>query len=199
MTAEIGTVTVTHHDGNGTWVIALAGEHDISTTPLIEQQTNSLWPGCSAAVVDLSDATFIDGSVVTWLLRTRRHFETNGHPVLVIVEGSAGPGPMRVLEITGIRTLVPCYPTRQDALDAAATDQHAGHSPRARPQADHAPTGRAQRRPPEQPNRPPASRPTWLSPASTRSDRDRHPSTNRSHEPSALWPSPPSHLSATKQ
>ena len=73
-----GTVTVTHCDNNGTWLIALEGEHDMATAPLLEQQTSGVWPRCNLAVVDLREATFIDCSTINWLLRTRGALTRSG-------------------------------------------------------------------------------------------------------------------------
>lgn len=66
-----GTVMVTRHDGNGTWLVALRGEHDISTTQLLDRETGGVWAGCTPVVVNLSDVTFIDCSVIHWLLGSR--------------------------------------------------------------------------------------------------------------------------------
>ena len=113
-----GSVSVTHHDDNGTWLIALAGEHDIATTPLLDERTRSVWPHCSVAVIDLSAATFIDCSVVGWLVRTRVAFDTNPNEgrAVRIVQGLAGSGVQRVFELLRLHEEFPCYRTSHDAL-----------------------------------------------------------------------------------
>ena len=112
----IGTVTVTHYDSNGTWLIALEGDHDMSTTPLLEQQTSDVWPLCNLAVVDLGGATFIDCSTISWLLRTRGALTQPGRDVLRIVQGPRGGAAARMFNLLRPQDVFACYPTRQDAL-----------------------------------------------------------------------------------
>ena len=122
----IGTVTVTHYDSNGTWLIALEGDHDMSTTPLLEQQTSDVWPLCSLAVVDLGRATFIDCSTINWLLRTRGALTRPGHDVLRIVQGPRGSAAARIFDLLRPRDVFAFYPTRQDALAHTAAIPESG-------------------------------------------------------------------------
>jgi hypothetical protein len=116
-----GTVDVSHYDANGTWLIALEGDHDLSTTPLLEQQTSSVWPLCTIAVVDLSKATFIDCSVINWLLRTC-DAPAAGHRVLRIVQGPPESAAARMCSLLSLRDRLAWYPTRQAALAEVAAD-----------------------------------------------------------------------------
>ena len=122
----IGTVTVTHYDSNGTWLIALEGDHDMSTTPLLEQQTSDVWPLCNLAVVDLGEATFIDCSTINWLLRSRGALAGNGRDVLRIVRGPSGGAAARMFDLLSPRDVFACYPTRHDALNHSAADPESG-------------------------------------------------------------------------
>ena len=116
MTAN-GTITVTPQDGNGTWLVELAGEHDISTAPLVEQLTSRVWPACTLAVVDLSEVTFIDCSVLNWLVRTRSTLaETTGGQALRIFWGPPGSLGERIFKLVWLRDELPFYATRADAL-----------------------------------------------------------------------------------
>lgn len=115
MTYDIGRVSVSHHDGNGTWLVALEGEHDLSTLPRIEQQTVDVWPHCALAIVDLSRASFIDSSVVHWLLRVRHHVERDRRCRLVVADGAPDSFAAHVLGVLGLRALG-CCPTADDAL-----------------------------------------------------------------------------------
>jgi anti-anti-sigma regulatory factor len=127
--AAVGTVAVTKLDDGGTWLIALQGEHDISTTPCLERQTSGVWPLCTVAVVDLSDAAFIDCSVINWLLRTAQALEATGHQASCVVEGPPSCFARRVLDIVCLRHVLACYPTREDAL---ADAEHAHRVPSVR-------------------------------------------------------------------
>ena len=70
--AGMGGITSTCLDRDGTWVIALDGEHDGSTTPFLNRRTYTVWRRCDRVIVDLTAATFVDSSVIDWLLRTRQ-------------------------------------------------------------------------------------------------------------------------------
>ena len=73
-----GTVTVTPCDSKGTWLITLHGEHDLATRLLLEEQTRAIWPLCTVAVLDLSEATFIDSGVIRWLVSVERELAGSG-------------------------------------------------------------------------------------------------------------------------
>ena len=125
MSAQVGTFNVSEQDARGTWLIALEGEHDMSTTPLLQRETRPLWSRCARAVVDLSDATFIDSSVINWLIRG--HLDSGGREGarVVVIDGPPGSAVNRILEVTGVRSLLRCCATRQEAselLDAAGDD-----------------------------------------------------------------------------
>jgi stage II sporulation protein AA (anti-sigma F factor antagonist) len=132
-TTPSGTATVTHHDNDGTWLIAIEGEHDISTTPLLDEQTSGVWPRCKLAVVDLSQATFIDSSMINWLLRVRSALTATGRDALRIVHGPPGGVVERILDLTSLHDQVPCHPTRHDALAGTPND----------PGTDRLPSGEA--------------------------------------------------------
>jgi anti-anti-sigma regulatory factor len=119
-----GTVTCTACDSEGTWLIALQGEHDLATRASLERQTRHVWPLCKAAVIDLSGATFIDSGVIRWLLNAETTLEAAGGHSLSIVEGPPGSVADRLFEILRVRHVLPCYPTPTAALaqaPAAAT------------------------------------------------------------------------------
>ena len=115
MTSTLGASTVVHHDDTGTWIIALDGEHDISTTPVLDEQVRRLLPRCTEAVVDLSSTTFIDASVIGWLMRTRGALAP-GNKALSIVQGNPGGVADHIFGILGLNAELLVYPTREDAL-----------------------------------------------------------------------------------
>jgi anti-anti-sigma factor len=126
MSDAMGEVRVTHYDSdsNGTWIIALAGEHDLATAPLIDALTVDIWPRCSVALVDLRAATFIDSSVVNWLVRARRTLEAQGSGDAVrIVVDSQGRAVDLVFDALGLRDDFACYATLQSAVAQAPADR----------------------------------------------------------------------------
>lgn len=110
-----GAVTVTHADNNGTWLVELRGEHDLSTAPRLDEQTRDVWPRRKLAIVDLRSAAFIDSTVVSWLLSADNAITTAGTGTLIIIEGAADSVPARVLRLLHLREVLACYPTRHDA------------------------------------------------------------------------------------
>lgn len=115
MTSPSGSSTVMHHDANGTWIIALDGDHDISTTPALDEQIRRLLPSCTLAIVDLSSTTFIDASVIGWLMRVQGTLATSNH-ALSIVRGNPGGMADRIFDILRLNVELPVYSTRKDAL-----------------------------------------------------------------------------------
>jgi DNA-directed RNA polymerase specialized sigma24 family protein/anti-anti-sigma regulatory factor len=129
--AGMGAITSTCLDGEGTWVIALAGEHDASTTPFLDRRTYNVWRRCDLVIVDLSAATFIDSSVIDWLLRTRNILRTTGHHGLRVVTGPPGTAASRALRLLSpeLRGLLCCHAT----VEAAADLRHAAETATPRP------------------------------------------------------------------
>jgi anti-anti-sigma factor len=115
MTSTSESSTVTHQDANGTWIIALDGEHDISTTSAPDEQISRLLPRCTLVIVDLSSTTFIDASVIGWLMRTRGALAT-GSNAMSVVGGTSGGIADRIFDILRLDAELPIYTTRKDAL-----------------------------------------------------------------------------------
>ena len=111
-----GEVAVTRCDHGGTWLVALRGEHDLTTVPSLERATRDVWPTCRIAVVDLSGVTFIDSTVVSWLLRVERALEEGEGFTLSIVTGPPGCFAARFFEQLRMDNVLACYATRRDAL-----------------------------------------------------------------------------------
>ena len=114
--SAVGTVSVTRHDAAGTWLIALGGEHDLSTAALLEEKTIGVWPGATLVVVDLSRAAFMDSTVVHWLVSAKRELEASGRGAVGIVEGPAGSFAARLFGLLDLRDVLVCYRTRRDAF-----------------------------------------------------------------------------------
>ena len=111
-----GEVLVTRCDHDGTWLVALRGEHDLTTVPSLERRTRDIWPTCKIAVVDLSAVTFIDSTVVSWLLRVERALEEGEGFTLSIVTGPSGSFAARFFDQLRMASVLACYATRRDAL-----------------------------------------------------------------------------------
>ena len=103
-------VTVTHLGGDR-WVIALDGEHDISTVSHFQDELDRVFATGTSLVLDLSDATFIDSSVIRTLLAAHQRAQATTGEQLAIV---APPGGIaeRVLDLTGLQASAPHLPNQ---------------------------------------------------------------------------------------
>ncbi len=91
------------------------GELDIATVPILEALFEVAF-GDSAArmiVVDLTELSFIDSSGLNLLLRMRTACEEDDR--LRVVNGS--PAVTRLLDVSGIRPLLPIISSGQDPLE----------------------------------------------------------------------------------
>lgn len=110
--AESGAVAVEHVEGAS--LIALRGEHDLSTGPAIRAACDDALAHSSSIVFDLTGATFIDSTVVGVMVSTRRRAAESGGSVAVVAPASEPPA--RVLTLVGINDVLPLHETRDEAL-----------------------------------------------------------------------------------
>lgn len=115
MGRELGTVEI-ERLGDSLWVLKLAGEHDLSTVPAMEAAFDRVAETGTTVVADLSEASFIDSTVI----RTLVHF-MEGEATLLMVVPERG-AVRRVLDLTGVSKLLPVYETRAAALRAVPPD-----------------------------------------------------------------------------
>ena len=96
---------------NGITSIALSGELDTSTVPVLNDQLTALeQDGSKAIVIDLRDLRFIDSSGLHELVRAYRRSETNGHRLMLV---GASPLTRRLCEITRTEFLLDAQGTAQ--------------------------------------------------------------------------------------
>ncbi len=112
-----GEVGLERND-EGYTVVAINGEHDLSTAPGLRTHLKQLIADGDPVVVDLSAATFIDSSILGTLLQARRDAGEAGVGFAVAhTEGAEAVG--RVLEITGLRKDLPVHRSRDEACAEA--------------------------------------------------------------------------------
>ena len=113
-----GTIQVGRQEG--VWVLALHGEHDISTTPSLRDELARVYESGSSVVVDLTDVEFMDSTVLQGILYGRDFTEQEAEHrlVLVVPEGGAA---RRLLSLTNLDRLIASYPTCAEAVAALAT------------------------------------------------------------------------------
>jgi anti-anti-sigma factor len=100
-------------------IIAPSGELDITASRRLGPLLNGA-AGAPAGdlIIDLSDVSFIDSTGLGAILQTHQRFARQGRVVsLVAPKGSAAAV---LLDLSGLRTPLPVFDSRADALSAAA-------------------------------------------------------------------------------
>lgn len=89
---------------NGVGTIALSGEFDIATVPVLEQHFARLeGDGVTAIMLDLRELTFLDCSALHTILAARDRASANGHRLTL--DGASSPA-RRLFELTGTQFLL---------------------------------------------------------------------------------------------
>ena len=99
-------------------VVALSGELDLDTSRSLAADLNQL-AGLqgSAAVLDLSEVSFIDSVSLGVIMKAAGRFRRQAKRFVVV----APPGPvLKVLELSGVKNRLALAGTRAEALAAAA-------------------------------------------------------------------------------
>jgi anti-sigma B factor antagonist len=101
-------------------VITLTGESDAFVAPRIRSDLATALGGDSPLVVDLTQATFIDSTVVGVLLEGLADCERRERPLLLLLPEDAAPEVHRLFEITGLGSLLPLVRSWDEALTRVA-------------------------------------------------------------------------------
>jgi anti-sigma B factor antagonist len=92
-------------------VLHVSGELDMATAPRFEEAVAA--STARTLVIDLSDCTFLDSAGIRGLVGSVRALSGAGRRACISCDN---PSIVRVLEITGVDTLLAVYPTVDDAL-----------------------------------------------------------------------------------
>jgi anti-anti-sigma factor len=107
----------------GIWVLSLRGEHDISTEPSLSEQLGRVTAVGGPVIIDLSDADFIDSSILRVLANAAVE-RSAGLQVAVVIPPDRDA--MRILRVTGIAELLERYETCEAAMASFAPVAPAG-------------------------------------------------------------------------
>jgi anti-sigma B factor antagonist len=102
----------------GLALLTVTGEHDLSTAPEFRRRLDELLDEETGVVVDLSQATFIDSSILGVIIDAKRRAADANIGYAVLHPDGAGPVD-RVLEVTGLRAELPVHTEREAATTAA--------------------------------------------------------------------------------
>ena len=112
---EVPRLTVCSRQVNGITVVAVAGEVDTASAPLLTEQTNqALATNPAALVIDLTDVEFFASAGLEVLVATH-HAGGAATKVVVVAEG---PATSRPITLTGVDQIVPLYAALDDAIAA---------------------------------------------------------------------------------
>jgi anti-sigma B factor antagonist len=114
-----GRIEATAIDG-GWPVIALSGEHDLSTAPELRARLHDL-ADADAVIIDLDETTFVDSSILGVLVGGLRRARERDVPFAIVLGDGAHPAIRRIFELTGLHDVFSIYPTRQGAQAGLST------------------------------------------------------------------------------
>jgi len=106
---RLGTAEV-EQLGPSLWVLELAGEHDLATAPVVDAAFSRIGVTGTTVLVEFTQTSFIDSTVVGALVKRSRAGETL---LLVVPRSSAA---RRTLDLVGITDLLRTFETRDEAL-----------------------------------------------------------------------------------
>jgi anti-anti-sigma factor len=91
--SHLGQVSVSHH-GRGVAVVTLRGEHDVSTRAVLAQALQ-LAAAHSNVVVDLSECSFVDSTVINEFIKSSKSVKAGGERFMLVIP----PGQAHVARI----------------------------------------------------------------------------------------------------
>ncbi|HEX3330883.1 MAG TPA: STAS domain-containing protein [Gaiellales bacterium] len=107
---------VTEQPGEKLWVVALEGEHDLSTAQGLRRECDRIFELGTCLVVDLTSATFIDSSILRELVESQRRADSEEGEGFAVV-APAGSAAAKVFEMVGAREILAIFPTRAEAVE----------------------------------------------------------------------------------
>lgn len=88
----------------------VSGELDLATVPHLEEALGAA--DADVLVIDLTGCTFLDSAGIRALVGAHRDLSAAGRSLRLVT----GDSILRLLEITGVNTLIDIHPTLDDAL-----------------------------------------------------------------------------------
>jgi anti-anti-sigma factor len=98
----------------GAYVVALFGEHDLSTRPMIRRKLDAATGAAPRVVVDLRHVEFVDSAVVNCLIDAHRRAADRCCELSVVVQPWGRIE--RLLELVGFPRLVPMHRTIDESM-----------------------------------------------------------------------------------
>jgi anti-sigma B factor antagonist len=102
-------------------VIQVRGEADAYAAPRIRSDLASALSTAAPLVIDLSQATFVDSTIVGVLLEGLAEYERRERPLLLLLPDESAPEVHRLFEITGLTSLLPVVRSWDEAASRIAS------------------------------------------------------------------------------
>jgi anti-sigma B factor antagonist len=115
-----GTVEIAHH-APGLAVVSMHGEHDLGTAHTLTQALEQA-AAHSNVVVDLSECTFMDSTVISTLINTARRVQGQGEQLVVVIPQEQSLV-ARLARMTQLAEMFPIHRTRDAALASIASEE----------------------------------------------------------------------------
>jgi anti-sigma B factor antagonist len=101
-----------------TTVFVVEGEFDMQSAPDLQRRvTESIGGGVERLVVDLSEVSFFDSSMLGVLIAAHRQFASQGRGALSVV--CSEPSLCQIFDVTGLTDLLGVVDSREDAMSLA--------------------------------------------------------------------------------
>jgi anti-anti-sigma factor len=102
---------------DSSWLIALNGEHDLATQPVLEDALERVFATGTTILLDLTDATFMDSTVLGTVIRAQQRADRNAHERLLVVAPPESPAG-RIIELSGTGSILQLFESRTAAETA---------------------------------------------------------------------------------
>lgn len=99
-------------------IVAVRGEHESFSAPKLAGDLEALLGEGLALVIDLSEADFLDSTVVSVLLRARFDARERGSKLAIVVDDSTGWAVRRLFQVTGLDEIFEIADDREKAIAA---------------------------------------------------------------------------------
>jgi anti-anti-sigma factor len=108
-------------------VVTLGGDHDVASRNAIADAFGVAATGRDL-LVDLSECTFIDSTIIKLLLQTMRQLEEQDARFELVIDTDPRGHVARVAELMGIPEVIPTHASRSDGLRSLADGEGASNS-----------------------------------------------------------------------
>jgi len=114
---EAGSGIAVEHHRDDVWTVTLRGEHDVATAPQINGALDDLFAQGTQIILDLSEASFIDSTVLHAIVRGANHADEEDGRRFVVV-AARGSFPRHLMQIVALAERVRIFGDLEAALAA---------------------------------------------------------------------------------